>query len=274
MKRVIILLGVACCCLRPCCGQPAAPVVNEDDSGVTVQTAAFRASFKREFGGVLQTLDLASGERLVTFSMVYTDRLFGRPKKYYGTKCEHSPNMKVTRSRDAVTVETEGRLLDEEGKPPDIGQIEYSVRYTFDDSARARVRITIRPGFDEPALSGFLAYMISLAPQKEFFANTEDGRICEEAATVSKRTWQSVREPLSRRSPWLGVLLRTGTVLKFTITGFNTPLQNTFFHDSGKGPTTLFLAWLDGGVRRPAHKGDEWNLEFSIEAVPLARFEE
>lgn len=250
----------------------AAATVKEEPKGVTVQTARFVAFFDRRSGGMLQTLKAASGQELIRSATVYTDHQMRRPRHHYGSRHEPEAALRVERSAGCVRIVAEGRLLDKSGAEPDGMPFGYRVEYTFDDSPRVRVAAKVTVGFGEPELRGFLAYIFSIPSEREFFANTVDGRICELAAAVSQRTWQSAREPLSAQAPWLGVVQRGGRVLKFTITRQSDPLQNVFFHDSGKGPTTLFFAWLDGGSTRPAHKGEAWELEYVVETMPLAEF--
>ena len=247
----------------------AAATVKEEPKGVTVQTARFVAFFDRRSGGMLQTLRTASGQGLIGSARMYTDRQMQRPRHHYGARCDPKAALGVERSGSNIKVVAEGRLLDKSGAEPDGMPFGYRVEYTFDDSPRVRVSAKVTVRFVEPELRGFLAYVFSIPSEREFFANTADGRICEVAPKVSQRTWQSAREPLSAQAPWLGVVQEGGRVLKFTIATQSDPLQNVFFHDSGKGSTTLFLAWLDGGSTRPAHRGDAWEVEYVMEVMPL-----
>jgi len=252
----------------------AAVEAQKDGEHLTVHSPVFQALFEQPTGGLLKSLKTASGQELIRDSTVYTDRQLLRPREYFGSRHAQQPSLDVKRTEGKTTVTARGRLLNAAGAEPEGMPFRYEIRYTFDASSRLSVDVKIVPDFDEPELRGFLAHTLFLAPQREFFANTTDGRICELAATTSQRTWQSVREPLSATAPWLGVVLKSGSVLKFTVTTESAPLQNVFFHDSGNGPTTLFFAWLDGGATRPVRKGDEWVLAYTVEAVPLGEFRE
>ena len=112
----------------------------------------------------------------------------------------------------------------------------------------------------------------SLAAHREFFVNTADGLISELAATRSTRTYQSEGEPLSMENPYLGVVLQSGQVVVFRFVGGLDSLLNIFLHDSGTGPTNLFLAQLSGSTSRQTRKGDAWTHELVIEAIPLAEW--
>ena len=252
----------------------AAPVVETAADRVTVRTAHYVATFDQGAGSLLTALRTADRTPLITGSRIYHDHMMRCPRKAYRATSANPPQARAVDGGQRVVVEAEGRLLDDAGKPHEIGDFSYLVRYTFDDAPKLRIATTITVGFDEPELSGFLAHLFSTAPQREFFANTTDGRVCELAATRSQRTWQSVREPLSLSAAWLGCVLKSGRVLRFSITGRSQPLQNVFFHDSGRGPTTIFFAWLDGGTTRPVKRGTKWELEVEVEAVALGEFGE
>ena len=213
----------------------AAVEVRENEQYLTISTPAFHALFDRQTGGLLRSLRAASGQELIRDSTVYSDLQMQHPREYFGSRHDPQATLGVERLAGKTVVTARGRLVNAAGVTPEGMPFSYEIRYTFDASSRFSVDAKITVGFDQPKLRGFLAHTVFLAAQREFFANTADGRICELAPTASRRTWQSVREPLSATAPWLGVVLAKGLVLKFTLTTESTPLQNVFFHDSGKG---------------------------------------
>ncbi len=267
----LVACALAATLATPVC---AAPTIERSTGRVTVTTRRYVATFDQAAGSLLTSLSTREGDALITGSRIYQDNMMGYPRKYYGPTSDTPPAARVEDDGKRVIVEAKGRLLDADGKPHEVGDFAYVVRYTFDDSPKIGIATTLTVGFDEPELRGFLAHIFTTAPQREFFANTADGRISELAATRTQRTWQSRQEPLSESAPWLGCVLRNGYVLRFTVGRLTEPLQNIFFHDSGRGPTTVFFAWLDGGVARPVRRGATWALDVEIEADKLGDFKE
>ena len=307
----LVLLPLFCCAAAYCADQPK---VERSGGRVKVTTSHFVAAFDQAGGSLLTSLHSADGRALITGSRIYHDNMMRYPRKPYRSTSDRPPEVHAEDGGKRVVVEAKGRLLDDAGAPHEIGDFSYVVRYTFDASPQLRIVTSMTVGFDEPELRGFLAHIFSTAPQREFFANTTDGRICELAATRSRRTWQSRLEPLSETAPWLGCVLESGLVLRFTLgtvsrgpgaargrdaeasvgrlqgapgskaagTAAGTvhkgqspePLQNVFFHGSGKGPMAVFFAWLDGGTTRPVNKGDQWEGEVVLAACELSQFRE
>ena len=238
-----------------------------DASGAAplVRAGPYVASFNAETG-MLSRLCLSDGTEMITASRIYHDVFMDYPRESF-TSTATAP-MVCRREADTVIVEGEGRLVNAAGRPHAHGAFDYLVRYTFADSADIHVATEIRPRFTEPALKGFLAHILTTAPQREFFVHTPDGLICEVAATRSMRTWQAVNEPLDPALARFGVLLTVGPTLSFRVVRQEPVPQNTFFHDSGNGPTTVFFAWLAGTGTRTITDGDVWRHEFTIARGP------
>jgi hypothetical protein len=119
------------------------------------------------------------------------------------------------------------------------------------------------PEFDKDLDAGFLAYVVNLPSFSEWFANTQDGTVCEQAANESKRTFQSSAEPLSLTHPRVGAIAENGQVLLFEDFRATIPVQNIFFHE-GKGSASFFMAILDGPTNLKLEKGKWWQVDFTI----------
>jgi hypothetical protein len=260
-----VLLLVAC----PA-GFGGTPVVREEATGPVVETTHFRAAFDVSKGGLLDKLTDSTGRTLVSGCRTYTDQGFDVARRPVSSGFEKSPKVQVERSAASVSIACEGVLRREDGQQAQAGPIRYSAQYEFGDTPMLKVTLAVALGFEQPEASGFLAHMMTLGDHVEWFAHTADGRICERAATTSQRTWQSALEPLSPEAPWLGVLLRTAQVLRVSRLRANPPLQNVFFHDSGKGPTTLFLAWLDAKGTVAMRPNERCEASFVLELLALS----
>jgi len=268
------LVGFLCALCVLCGKSSSAPSVREEAPGYAVEASHFRAAFDLAKGGLLEKLTDKDGRTLAGSCRTYSDYGFDVGRRAVSSGCEKSPKVRVERSTASVSVVCEGNLVRDDGQPAQAGPIRYEARYEFDDSSRVKITLAVAFGFDQPDAAGFLAHMMPLGEHVEWFVNTADGRICQRAGAVNQRTWQSVLEPISQDKPWLGVLLRTGQVLRVSGLKTNAPLQNVFFHDSGKGPTTLFFAWLDGNVPRPVRKDDRWEASFVLDVLPLSELRE
>lgn len=247
----------------------AAPVVDQTGDELTVRTARYTATFATD-SGLLHTLALADGTPLLASTRVYNDVL-PDGRRSFGPKAT-APGKATPQADGSVLVEVAGRLLDAEGYPHPVFPLGYRARYQFDDSARVRLAVSLVAEFDSEAVYGFAAHVLSLAAHREFFVNTADGLISELAATGSRRTYQSEGEPLSMDNPYLGVVLQSDQVVVFRFTRGLDSLLNIFLHDSGTGPTHLFLAQLSGSTSRQTSKGDAWTHELVIETIPLAEW--
>jgi hypothetical protein len=245
----------------------AAPKAETGSEGLRVRTARYVATFDAD-SGLLAALTLADGTPLLTNTRLYGDVL-PDGRRNFSAKAKAAPNA-TTQADGSLLVEVAGALLDTDGKPHPAYPFTYTASYRFDDTARVRVVVSVVPGFDSEAVFGFLGHVLSTADQREFFVNTADGLVSEMAATHGGRTYQSESEPLDLENPYLGVLLRTGQVLQFRLVSGAESLLNVFFHDSGTGPTHLFLCPLCGANPRRARQGEAWRQELVIEAMPLA----
>lgn len=263
MKRLACLLPLLACLAD------AAPAIDQTGEELTVRTARYAATFAAD-SGLLHTLALADGTPLLVSSRVYNDVL-PDGRKGFGPKAT-APAKATPQADGSVVVEVAGRLLDAEGNPHPVFPLGYRARYQFDDSAQVRLAVSLVPEFDSEAVYGFAAHILSLAAHREFFVNTADGLISELAATRSTRTYQSEGEPLSMENPYLGVVLQSGQVVVFRFVAGVDSLLNIFLHDSGTGPTHLFLAQLSGPTSRQTRKGDAWTHELVIETIPLAEW--
>jgi hypothetical protein len=245
----------------------AAPKAETSPDGLRIQTARYAATFDPG-SGLMKSLSLADGTQLVTGSRLYSDVL-PDGRRSFSAKAD-APAKATPQPDGALLIEVRGKLLDEDGKQSPTFPFAYSATYRFDETAEVRVSVALIPEFDSEGVFGFAGHVLSTATQREFFVNTADGLISEMAATRPGRTYQSDSEPLALTNPYVGVLLGTGQVLQFRLTGGMASLLNVFFHDSGSGPTHLFLCPLSGNNGRTARKGEEWRHEMVVQAMPLA----
>lgn len=260
MNRLLALLSLLAV------ASSATPAIEQGADGLLVRTAHYVATFNAD-SGLLHTLTLADGTALLSNTRLYCDGL-PNGRKNFSAKAA-APATATTTADGTVVVEVAGKLLDADGQVSSEYPFSYTARYQFDDSPRVRLAVSLIPDFDSEAVFGFAGQVMGTAAQREFFANTADGLISELAATRSGRTYQSEREPLSATDPYLGVVLKSGQVVQFRIMAGVEGLMNTFFHDSGEGPTSLFFCPLSATARRAA-KGTAWTQELMVEAMPLA----
>ncbi|MFQ6098822.1 MAG: hypothetical protein ACE5O2_13925, partial [Armatimonadota bacterium] len=180
---------------------------------------------------------------------------------------EHQPEMSREERQGVLRVRASGYLTRDDDGEWRRRRIAYTAAYAFDDSPTIRVRCTVKPEFDAEGAPTFLAHVMTVTKYAEWFANTQDGLVCEDALDHSSRTWESRLEPLDRTRPFFGTLDgRDGAFVLFVARDAATidACENIFFHDSGDGTTAPFFAWLSGFRAHPMLAGREWAIEYSL----------
>jgi hypothetical protein len=248
----------------------AAPKMEKAEDGSLQVTSAYYVASVDHGSGFLSTLKLADGEVVLTGSRLYCDVL-PDGRKSLRAKADEAPQVK-TLADGAITVEAKGKLVDDDGALHPTYPFSYHVLYRFDDTRGVRVSVSLIPNFDSESVYGFAGHVFGIPGEREFFANTADGLISQMAPTHGGRTYQSESEPLDHEKPYLGVVRSDGQVVEFKLAEGMDSLLNVFFHDSGKGSTSLFFCPLSGPNSRRAKAGEVWRHDLVISATPLAEW--
>jgi hypothetical protein len=234
---------------------------------VEVQNAHFRAVFDKEIGGMLQGIAAADGSPLIGRAEVYTDSGVYEGRFHVGSQYEGNPRMTCRRQNEGVVCETEGVLCLKPGESQVIQPVRYRATYAFDASEKIRVSWAVMPEFDKAPDAGFLACTMQLPGFSQWFANTQDGLVCEQAGGELRRSFQSSNEPLSLANPRVGVVTTKGRVIVFEGFGGSVPIQNVFIHEGKDATATLFTAVLDGATNLKLEKGTWWRVDFAIRVL-------
>lgn len=229
-----------------------------------VSNAHYAAVISRSGGGLLAELTDARGRRLLDRFEIYTDVGLYDGRVSYSSRNEPSAALSWTKPGREITLVTRGRLLRQAEGEPDYPLVRYEVKLTFDATAAIRVAITLEPEFTVKPQRAFLALIIGLPDAPEFFANTADGLLCQDAATRSARTWQSANDLLHPRRPFFGVCTQRKTCIAFTDIRSESGLANVFVHESGKRTLAAFFAWRDGPSPSAIAKGQKLDLAYTL----------
>ena len=262
MRPALISALLALFSICAVAGEPA-PEVKQGPNEVEIRNAHFRVFFAKDNGGALSAIFGKGDTPLVGETYVYTDSGVYDSRFFVGSRYEPNSKMTCTKRDGAVEYEAEGLLRVKPGDAHTVEPMRYRVKYTIDASDLIRVSWGVMPDFSKDLESGFLACVVNLPGFAEWFANTQDGLVCEQAANEAKRTFQSSAEPLSLSAPRVGAITAKGQVLVFEGFRATVPIQNIFFHE-GKGAASFFVAILDGPTNLKLEKGTWWQVDFTI----------
>jgi hypothetical protein len=247
--------------------EEAAPQMKQTGNEVEIQNTHFRAVFSKDSGGLLSGLFHKTGTPIIREAHIYTDGGVYESRFYVGSRYETQSSVKCERRDGAVEYQAEGILRVKPGDAHKVEPMHYRIKFSYDSSDAIRVSWGVMPEFNKELEGGFLAYTMQLPDFTQWFANTQDGVVCEEAASESRRTFQSSVEPLSLTEPRVGVIAAKGPVLIFEGFRSSVPIQNVFFHEA-KGPSAMFfVAILDGPTTLKLEKGKWWQVDFSIRVL-------
>ena len=245
------------------------PHLTRDGDRIVVANDHYRATLAASAGGLIESLAMPDGRFVTLGHTLYTDRGLGPDGVFFGSSREAAPTVEVTEEAGEVIVRSRGRLCPDPAPPAPAGpDIRYTVEHRFDATTAIRIAWTATAVVEQPWQQGFFAYLLSLPPGREWFADTLDGRLYHAMDGAGTRTFQSMAQPLSLDRPLVGVLLESGPLIALSDLRSSVPFANVFLHENADRSSGLFFARLDGSCPTPVEGGIPWEASFTLHISP------